>query len=93
MSIIKLEPKTKKPDLVVNYLGTDYVLIGNITASMLERMFDAQDDEGDKGFLKMFLADVVPTELKKVIPQDDLTELAKLWMGHINGPKESGSKK
>jgi hypothetical protein len=59
---------------------------------MLERMFTSQEAEGDQGFLKMFLADVVPEDLKKVIPQEDLSELAKLWMEHINGPKESGSK-
>lgn len=93
LSIIKLEPKSKKPDLKVSYLGKDYVLPGHITASMMEQMMTAQEDGGDEAFLKMFLRDVIPTDFKTVLAQEDLPELAKIWMEHIQGPKDGGSTK
>jgi hypothetical protein len=92
MSVIKLEPKNKKPDLKVNYLGTEYVLPGAISALMLEKMMDAQEAGGDSAFLSIFLKEVVPAEFKKVLPYDDMAELANLWLEHIQGPKDSGSK-
>ena len=56
MSVIKLTPKTKKPELKVNYEGTEYTLPGHISASMIEVMIKAQTKEGDDGFLRVFLA-------------------------------------
>lgn len=93
MSVIKLEPKTKKPDLMVEYLGNSYVLPGHITAAMMEKMISTQEDGGDEAFLKMFLGDVVPKDFKAVLAQEDLAELAKLWMEHVQGPKDGGSTK
>lgn len=90
MSVIKLEPKAKKPDLKVEYLGKTYVLPGTVTAAMMERMFLAAES-GDDNFLKMFLSDVVPKDFKAVIAQDDLAQLANIWMEHIQGPKDSTS--
>ena len=92
MSVIKLNPKTKKPQLKVSYEGTEYTLPGHISASMIEVMIRAQTKEGDDGFLRVFLANVVPQDFKDVLPQEDMAELAKLWLEHINGPKDSGSK-
>ena len=93
MSVVKLEPKSKKPDLMVSYLDKEYVLPGHITASMMESMFEAQEKDGDDGFLKMFLSKVVPVDFKNVISQDDLAQLAKIWMEYIQAPKDSGSTK
>ena len=91
MSIIKLEPKNKKPDLVVSYEGNDYTLRGHISAAMLEDMIDVRHKKGDDAFLKVFLRDVVPADFKKVLPQEDIDQLAKIWMEHIQGPKDSSS--
>jgi hypothetical protein len=93
MSVIKLESKNRKPDLKVDYLGKNYVLPGNISAALLETMLTTQKDGGDDGFLMVFLSDVVPADFKKVLSQDDLAELAKIWMEYIQGPKDSGSSK
>jgi hypothetical protein len=91
MSVIKLEPKTSKPDLKVEYLGKVYTLPGTISAAMLEKLFFASDKESPEGFLKMFLAEVMPKDFKSVIAQDDLGPLSQIWVEHIQGPKESGS--
>lgn len=91
MAVIKLEPKKNKPDLKVEYLGKVYTLPGDVSAAVLEKMFFAKDQGGDEGFLKMFLADVMPADFKAAIAQADLGELAKIWVEHIQGPKESGS--
>lgn len=88
MSVIKLEPKAKNPDLKVDYLGKTYVLPGTVTAALMEKLFLAADD-GDNTFLKVFLSDVVPADFKAVIAQDDLGQLANIWMEHIKGPKDS----
>jgi hypothetical protein len=93
MSVIKLQAKNKKPDLKIEYLGKTYVLPGNITAAMMEKMFAIHEQDGDEGFLKMFLSDVLPPEFKAVLGQEDLPQLATLWMEHIQGPKDSGSTK
>jgi hypothetical protein len=93
MSIIKLEPKAKKPDLVVEYLGKTYTLPGHISAAMLEQMLTVQSKRGNEAFLKVFLQDVLPTDFKKVLPQEDLDQLARVWMEHIQGPKDSSSDK
>jgi hypothetical protein len=91
MSVIKLEPKNKKADLKVEYLGKSYVLPGAISATMLEKMLLAQEAGGDSAFLKLFLSDVVPTDFKNVLAQDDMGQLANIWLEHIQGPKEPGS--
>jgi hypothetical protein len=92
MTVIKLTPKTKKPELKVDYEGTTYTLPGHISASMIEVMMDAQNKEGGDGFLRVFLANVVPKDFKEALAQEDMAELLNLWLGHINGPKDSGSK-
>lgn len=91
MSVVKLEPKKAKPDLKVEYLGEVYILPGNISAAMIEQMYYAKDANGDEGFLKMFLADILPAEMKSKISSDDLGELAKIWVEYVQGPKGSGS--
>jgi hypothetical protein len=93
VSVIKLESKNRKPDLKVEYLGETYTLPGNISAAVLETMLQGQEDKGDEGFLRVFLADVIPEDFKAAIAQDDLAQLAKIWMEHIQGPKDSGSSK
>jgi hypothetical protein len=93
VSVIKLESKNRKPDLKVEYLGQTYTLPGNISAAVLETLLLSQEDKGDEGFLKVFLSDVVPKDFKAAIAQDDLAQLAKIWMEHIQGPKDSGSTK
>jgi hypothetical protein len=91
MSIIKLEPKNKRPDLVVEYEGKNYTLPGHISAAMLEDMIGVRARKGDDAFLRMFLRDVVPEDFKKVLPQEDIDQLAQVWMEHIKGPKDSSS--
>lgn len=93
MSIIKLEPKNRKPDLVVEYEGNTYTLPGHISAAVLEEMIATRNKKGDDAFLKAFLRDVVPTDFKKVLPQEDLDQLVKVWMEHIQGPKGGSSEK
>jgi hypothetical protein len=92
MSVIKLESKNRKPDLKVEYLGKTYTLPGNISGAILEVMLEGQGEGGDEKFLKAFLSQVIPADFKAVISQDDLGPLAKIWMEHIQGPKDSGSK-
>jgi hypothetical protein len=92
MSVIKLESKNKKPDLKVNYLGTDYILPGNISAALLEKLISVKDEDGEQEFLKAFLSDVVPSDFKKVLNQEDIAQLVPIWMEHIQGPKEPSSK-
>ena len=91
MSVIKLDSTKKKPNLKVQYDGKVYVLPGNISGAMVEKMIATQKDGGDEAFLAVFLSDVVPTDFKKAIAQDDLGPLAKVWLEHIQGPKDSGS--
>lgn len=91
MSVIKLNSAKKKPDLKVEYDGEVYTLPGNISGAMIEKMIATQKDGGDEAFLAVFLSDVVPADFKKAIAQDDLGPLAKLWLEHIQGPKDSGS--
>lgn len=93
MSVVKLEPKNRKPDLVVEYEGKQYILPGHISAAVLEDMIATKDKKGDDAFLKVFLRDVVPADFKKVLPQDDLDQLVKVWMEHIQGPKGGSSDK
>lgn len=91
MSVVKLQPKKAKPDLKVEYLEEVYTLPGNISAAMIEQMFYAKDKDGDEGFLKMFLADIIPSDLKSKISGEDLGELAKIWVEYVQGPKGPGS--
>lgn len=92
MSVIKIEPKTNKPDLKVEYLGKVYTLPGSISASLLERLMEIKDEGTEELFLSAFLADVVPKDFKKVLAQDDIAQLIPIWMEHIQGPKGSDSK-
>ena len=92
MSVIKLESRNKKPDLKVNYLGTDYTLPGNISAALLEKLISVKDEGGEEEFLKAFLSEVVPADFKKVLNQEDIAQLVPIWMEHIQGPKEPSSK-
>lgn len=92
MSVIKLTPKKKKPELKVDYLGETYTLPGYISAAMFEVMIKAQDNEGDDGFLRVFLSSVVPNDFKLALAQEDMVGLLNLWLEYINAPKESGSK-
>jgi hypothetical protein len=91
MSVVKLEAKNKKPALKVEYLGKVYTLPGAISGSMVEQMIATKETAGDEGFLRMFLSDVLPADFKEAISQDDIGPLAKLWMEHVQGPKESSS--
>jgi hypothetical protein len=91
MSVIKLETAQKRPDLKVEYDGKVYVLPGKISGAMVEKMIASQKDGGDEAFLAVFLSDVVPADFKSAIAQDDLGPLAKIWLEHIQGPKDSGS--
>jgi hypothetical protein len=93
MSVIKLEAKNKKPDLMVEYLDKTYVLPGNISAAVLERLIGVQEKGGEEAFLKAFLAEVIPADFKSVLAQDDIAQLVPIWMEHIQGPKESTSTK
>lgn len=92
MSVIKLESKSKKPDLKVEYLGKTYTLPGSISAALLERLMGVKDEGSEEEFLKAFLAEVVPADFKKALAQEDIVQLVPVWMEHIQGPKESGSK-
>lgn len=93
MSVVKLTPKTNKPDLKVEYMGKTYVLPGKINTALLERLIDVKDEDSEQEFLKAFLAEVVPADFKKVLAQEDIAQLVPIWMEHIQGPKESGSTK
>lgn len=93
MAVIKLEAKTPKPDLKVEYLGKVYTLPGNISAAVLERLIGVQEEGGEEAFLKAFLAEVVPSDFKKALAQEDIAQLVPVWMEHIQGPKESTSAK
>jgi hypothetical protein len=94
MSIIKLEPTKKNPDLVIEYLGKKYTLPGQISVAMLERLVAIKDKDSESGeaFVAAFLELVVPTDFKQVLSQDDLAQLIPIWMEHIQGPKGSSSK-
>lgn len=91
MSVVKLEAKSKRPALKVEYLGKVYTLPGAISGAMVEQMIATKETAGDEGFLKMFLSDVLPADFKAAISQDDIGPLAKIWMEHVQGPKESSS--
>ena len=90
--LLQIQAKNKKPDLKVNYLGKDYVLPGNISAALLEKLISVKDEGGEEDFLKAFLSEVVPADFKKVLAQDDIAQLVPIWMEHIQGPKEPSSK-
>lgn len=92
MSIIKITPSKKKPDLKVEYLGNEYVLPGNISAALLERLMLVQEKNGEEAFLSAFLAEVVPLDFKKALAQEDIVQLVPIWMEHIQGPKDGKSK-
>lgn len=92
MSVIKLKSKTKKPQLKVDYEGTTYTLPGHVNATMVEALLKPKNDDGTERLLVTFLETVVPKDFKSVLAEPDLGELLNLWLGHINGPKESGSK-
>ena len=90
MSVIKLESKEAKPDLVVEYKGKEYVLPGNLTADDLEAFVGAEKDALKA--TREFLARIIPADFKKVLAQADLEPLTQIWMEHVNGPKGLPSK-
>jgi hypothetical protein len=92
MSIIKLEPTVKKPDLKVSYLGNTYTLPGHISVALLEKLVAIKDESNGEAFVKAFLELVVPADFKQVLAQEDLAQLVPIWMEHIQGPKDSNSK-
>jgi len=92
MSIIKLEPTIKKPDLKVSYKGKTYTLPGHISVAMLERLMGASGGAEGEAFFRAFLDVVIPDDFKKVLAQEDLAQLVPIWMEHIQGPKEPSSK-
>ena len=92
MSVIKLNPKTKKPALKVEYDGNTYVLPGHVSASMVESILKPRAEGTVDGVLQTFLDNVVPKDFKDVLAEADMGDLLTLWLGHINGPKDSGSK-
>lgn len=93
MSVIKLEPTKRKPDLKVDYLGKTYTLPGTVSVALLEKLVVAENKKQGDAFLKAFLDFVVPEDFKRVLSQDDLAQLVPIWMEHIQGPKEPASTK
>lgn len=86
-SVIKLESKETKPDLVVEYKGKEYILPGNLTAEILEAFVNAKDKplEATQKFLELIL----PSDFKKVLAQPDLEPLTNIWLEYVNAPKDS----
>lgn len=86
MTVIKLESKEAKPDLVVEYKGGEYILPGNLTAELLEAFVNAKDKpiEATQKFLNL----VLPTDFKAVLAQADLEPLTQLWLEYVKAPKE-----
>lgn len=90
MTVIKLESKEAKPDLVVEYKGIEYILPGNLTADDMETFVTVAEDKIQ--FTKEFLSRIIPKEFKKVLAQADVEPLVVIWAEHINGPKDLPSK-
>lgn len=86
MSVIKLESKEAKPDLVVEYKGKQYILPGNLSADDLEVFVNAQGQPIEA--TKAFLSRVIPKDFKKVLAQADLEPLTNIWLEYVKAPKE-----
>ncbi len=86
MSVIKLESKEAKPDLVVEYKGKEYVLPGNLSAGDLEAFVKAQGNP--LLATEAFLGRIIPQDFKDVLAQADLEKLTEIWLEHVNGPKD-----
>lgn len=88
MTVINLEPKEVKPDLVVNYKDVDYILPGTINSDFLEITLGSNDGST---FLKAFMQCIIPAEMKVHLPQDDIMQLANIWSAYVSAPKDSSS--
>ena len=88
MTVINLEPKDAKPDLVVAYKGTEYVLPGMVNADFLELTIGSKEGTA---FFVAFMQCIVPNEMKAVLPEADLMQLADIWSTYVNAPKDSSS--
>jgi len=86
MSVIKLEPKEAKPDLVVEYKGNEYILPGNLSADDLEAFVNATGEPIEA--TKAFLARILPKDFKKVLAQADIEPLTQIWLEYVKAPKE-----
>lgn len=86
MSVIKLESKEAKPDLVVEYKGEQYILPGNLTAEMVEAFVNAKEKPVEA--TQKFLSLIVPTDFKAVLAQADLEPLTQIWLEYVKAPKE-----
>lgn len=89
MSVIKLESKETKPDLVVDYKGKEYVLPGSVSAGLIERIL--ANVENPTELAKIVLAEVIPQDFKDALAQADIEPLVNLWSNYINAPKEQPS--
>lgn len=88
-SVIKLDASETKPDLMVEYKGKQYKLVGNMNAEVLEEMLASKDDEAK--VIEIFMRQVLPADFKKVLVPADIAQLAKIWVEYVNGPKELSS--
>lgn len=86
MTVIKLESKEAKPDLVVEYKGVEYILPGNLSADDLEAFVDAEGKPVEA--TKVFLSRIIPKEFKKALAQADIPPLTQIWLEYVQGPKE-----
>lgn len=89
MSVIKLEASETKPDLIVEYKGKQYKLVGNMSAEVLEEILASKDDEPK--IIEIFMRHILPADFKKVLAPADVAQLAKIWGEYVNAPKGSDS--
>lgn len=89
MSVIKLESRESRPDLVVEYKGNEYVLPGTVSAGLIERIL--ANVENPSELARIVLAEVIPQDFKDVLAQADIEPLVNIWSEHINAPKSQPS--
>lgn len=103
MSVFKLK-KTDRPPFEIEYDGKKYSLPGNSPVSLLEvisgeEMPDAKDEAATKSWqtrigtatMRVFLADVIPPDLKKALNPADLQPLIEAWTEHAKLGESLGS--
>lgn len=103
MPVFKLK-KTDRPPFQVEYDGTTYELPGNAPVSLLEVISgsplspNASEDETKAwqaqvgtATMRVFLADVIPAQLKKALNPADLQPLIEAWTEHSKLGESLGS--
>jgi hypothetical protein len=103
MSVFKLT-KTNQPPFEVEYDGKKYSLPGNAPLSLLEVIssepmpINATEDQTVEwqqrigtATMRIFLADVIPAELKKALNPADLQPLVTAWTEHAKLGESLGS--